>query len=64
LRITSNQNADDYLKNSGLTDRIVKPGALTAEKSTGKIQLKEKLENQGNISRADIAHTLVKFFRR
>jgi hypothetical protein len=64
LRITSKQNADDYPKNSGLIYRIVKPGALTAEKSTSKIQLKEKLENQGNISRADIAHTLVKVFRR
>jgi uncharacterized protein YbjT (DUF2867 family) len=53
------QNADDYLKNSGLIYSIVKPGALTNEKSTSKIQLKEKLENQGSISRADVAHTLV-----
>ena len=53
------KNADDYLKNSGLTYSIVKPGALTDEKSIGKIQLKEKLENQGSISRADVAKTLV-----
>jgi uncharacterized protein YbjT (DUF2867 family) len=53
------QNADDYLKNSGLIYSIVKPGALTDEKSTRKIQLKEKLESQGSISRADVAHTLV-----
>jgi uncharacterized protein YbjT (DUF2867 family) len=59
LRITSKQNADEYLKNSGLIYSIVKPGALTDEKSTSKIQLKEKLENQGSISRADVAHTLV-----
>jgi uncharacterized protein YbjT (DUF2867 family) len=53
------QNADDYLKNSGLLFSIVKPGALTDEKSTGEIQLKVKLENQGSISRADVAQTLV-----
>jgi uncharacterized protein YbjT (DUF2867 family) len=53
------QNSDNYLKNSGLIYSIVKPGALTNEKSTRKIQLKEKLENQGSISRADVAHTLV-----
>ena len=53
------KNADDYLKNSGLIYSIVKPGALTDEKSTGKIQLKEKLESQGSISRADVAQTLV-----
>jgi hypothetical protein len=32
---------------------------LTDEKSTGEIKLKEKLENQGSISRADVAQTLV-----
>ena len=53
------QNADDYLKNSGLVYSIVKPGALTNEKSIGKIELKEKLKNQGSISRADVAQTLV-----
>ena len=53
------QNADNYLKKSGLIYTIVKPGALTDEKSTGEIQLKKKLENQGSISRADVAQTLV-----
>jgi uncharacterized protein YbjT (DUF2867 family) len=53
------QNADDYLKNSGLIYSIVKPGALTNEKGTGKIELKEKLKKQGSISRADVAQTLV-----
>ncbi len=38
---------------------IVKPGALTNEKSTGKIKLNEKLKKQGSISRADVAQTLV-----
>jgi uncharacterized protein YbjT (DUF2867 family) len=53
------KNADEYLKNSGLIYSIVKPGALTNEKSTGKIELKEKLKKQGSISRADVAQTLV-----
>jgi putative NADH-flavin reductase len=32
---------------------------LTDEKSTGEIQLKEKLKNQGSISRADVAQTII-----
>ncbi len=57
------QNADDYLKNSGLTYSIVKPGALTDEKSSGKIQLKEKLKNQGSISREAVAQTLIEVLK-
>ncbi|MGM1055499.1 MAG: SDR family oxidoreductase [Bacteroidota bacterium] len=52
-------NADDYLRNSGLDYTIVRPGALTDEDGSGKIQLKEKLEKQGSISRANVAQTLV-----
>lgn len=57
--LKAKQNADNYLKDSGLSYSIVRPGALTDEGSTGKIQLKEKLEKQGSISRADVAKTLV-----
>jgi len=57
--LKAKQNADNYLKVSGLNYSIVRPGALTDEGSTGKIQLKEKLEKQGSISRADVAKTLV-----
>jgi uncharacterized protein YbjT (DUF2867 family) len=53
------QSADDYLKASGLNYTIVRPGSLTDKKGTGKIQLKEKIENHGDISRADVAQTLV-----
>ncbi|MFZ0490578.1 MAG: SDR family oxidoreductase [Salegentibacter sp.] len=52
-------NADDYLRDSGLDYTIVRPGALTDEEGTGKIQLEEKLEKQGSISREDVAQTLV-----
>lgn len=54
------QNADDYLIASGLDYTIVRPGSLTDTKGTGKIELKEKLESHGSISRADVAQTLVK----
>ncbi|MCJ7758271.1 MAG: SDR family oxidoreductase [Gillisia sp.] len=57
--LKAKQNADNYLKDSGLNYSIVRAGALTDEGSTGKIQLKEKLEKQGSISRADVAKTLV-----
>jgi uncharacterized protein YbjT (DUF2867 family) len=52
-------NADNYLRNSGLDFTIVRPGALTDEDGSGKIQLKEKLDKQESISRANVARTLV-----
>lgn len=52
-------NADEYLRKSGLEYTIVRPGALTNEEGSGKIKLKEKLEEQESISRANVARTLV-----
>jgi uncharacterized protein YbjT (DUF2867 family) len=57
--LIAKQNADDYLKASGLDYTIVRPGSLTDKEGTGKIQLNEKIENHGSISRADVAQTLV-----
>jgi len=57
--LEAKQNADIYLKCSGLDYSIVRPGALTDEGGTGKIQLNEKLCKQGSISRTDVAKTLV-----
>jgi uncharacterized protein YbjT (DUF2867 family) len=57
--LRAKQNADDYLKASGLNYSIVRPGALTDKGSAGQIELKEKLEKRGSISRADVAKTLV-----
>ncbi len=57
--LQAKQNADNYLKESGLEYSIVRPGSLTDDGATGKIQLKKKFENQGSISRADVAKTLV-----
>ncbi len=57
--LRAKQNADDYLRTSGMRYSIVRPGQLTDEEGTGKIQLDEKLETKGSISRADVAKTLV-----
>ncbi|WP_178984246.1 SDR family oxidoreductase [Winogradskyella helgolandensis] len=58
--LKAKQNADEHLKNSGLKYTIVRPGSLTNNEAKGKIELKEKLNKRGEISRADVAQTLVK----
>jgi len=57
--LRAKQNADNHLKASALNYSIVRPGGLTDDDGTGKIELKEKLEKRGSISRADVAKTLV-----
>ena len=57
--LKAKHNADEHLKSSGINYSIVRPGSLTNEGSTGKIQLQEKLNKRGEISRADVAKTLV-----
>jgi len=58
--LKAKHNADAYLKQSGLNYAIVRPGSLTNNKPTDHIELKEKLSKQGEISRADVAQTLVR----
>ncbi|WP_044398340.1 SDR family oxidoreductase [Lacinutrix sp. Hel_I_90] len=58
--LKAKQNADAYLKDSGLNYTIVRPGALNNEKATDKIALEIKLNTEGEISRADVAQTLVR----
>ena len=58
--LKAKQNADEHLKNSGLNYAIVRPGTLTNDNATNHIQLKEKLSQSGEISRADVARTLVR----
>jgi len=57
--LQAKHNADAYLMRSGLNHSIVRPGALTNENGSGKIKLDNKLNEQGEISRADVAKTLV-----
>ena len=57
--LKAKQNADEYLKSSDLIFAIVRPGSLTNDAGTGKIELKSKLGQQGTITRDDVAQPLV-----
>lgn len=58
--LIAKQKADLHLKDSGLQYTIVRPGALKNDAGVGMIQLKEKLNKRGDISREDVAQTLVR----
>lgn len=58
--LKAKQEADVFLKNSALNYAIVRPGALTNNKGKGKIELAKSLGKFGEISRDDVAETLVK----
>jgi uncharacterized protein YbjT (DUF2867 family) len=51
--------ADEQLRSSTLTHTIVRPGPLTNEPGTGQIKTGNNLDRDGDISRADVARTLV-----
>jgi hypothetical protein len=57
--LQAKQNADQYLDISGVNFSIVRPGSLTNDEGLGKIKLAHKLNEQGEISRWDVARTLV-----
>ncbi|TYB70032.1 SDR family oxidoreductase [Bizionia gelidisalsuginis] len=58
--LKAKQNADEHLKNSGLNYSIVRPGSLTNEKPSNEIELEAKLNKRGEISRDDVAQTIVR----
>ena len=49
--------ADERLQESGLDYTIIRPGSLTDEEETGRIEAEESLGRRGEISRADVART-------
>jgi uncharacterized protein YbjT (DUF2867 family) len=49
--------ADERLQGSGLDYTIIRPGRLTNEDSTGRIEASEALGRRGEISRDDVART-------
>ncbi len=53
--------ADEHLRNSGLKYTILMPGRLTSEEGTGKVNLKERIEDiKGKtITRDDVASVIV-----
>ena len=57
--LEAKKNADEYLKSSGLNYAIVRPGTLTNDAGTGKIELDIRLDHIGEISRDDVAKTIV-----
>jgi uncharacterized protein YbjT (DUF2867 family) len=58
--LKAKHNADEHLKSSGLNYTIVRPGALTNNNGTGRIKLDKSLNAEGEISRSDVAETLVR----
>ncbi len=50
--------ADERLQSSGLDYTIVRPGSLTNEEGTGRIEAAEHLGRRGEIPREDVARTL------
>jgi nucleoside-diphosphate-sugar epimerase len=49
--------ADERLQNSGLNYTIIRPGGLTEEEGTGRIDAAESLGRRGEIPRDDVAAT-------
>lgn len=58
--LKAKHNADEYLKDSGLNYTVVRPGSLNNDAGSGKIRLQSRFEEQGEISRDDVAQTLVR----
>ncbi|HET7414220.1 MAG TPA: SDR family oxidoreductase [Arthrobacter sp.] len=56
--VEAKRDADDELKTTSLDWTILRPGGLTDEAGSGKIQLAEKLE-RGQIPREDVAATII-----
>ena len=50
--------ADERLKDSGLDYTIVRPGSLTDEDGTGRVEAAERLGRRGEIPREDVARIL------
>jgi uncharacterized protein YbjT (DUF2867 family) len=49
--------ADERLRDSGLDYTIIRPGSLTDDEGTGKIEAAEHLGRRGEITREDVART-------
>ncbi|GGG46533.1 SDR family oxidoreductase [Bizionia arctica] len=58
--LKAKQDADAFLKASNLNYTIVRPGALTDKPGAGSIELAKSVSKQGEISRDDVAQTLIR----
>lgn len=52
------READDELEAAGLEHTIVRPGSLTDEPGTGKVELAPELDRSGEVAREDVAAVL------
>lgn len=52
--------ADAYLRGTSLDYTIIRPGGLTDDKGTGKVEIAEQLKEFGTIPREDVAKVLVR----
>lgn len=52
--------ADEHLRDSALEHVIVRPGRLTEEPGTGRIEVARELGRSGTVSRDDVAEVLVR----
>lgn len=57
--LQAKRNADEHLKNSGLNYTIVRPGQLTNDEGTGKVQVSSRQAEFGKIPRQDVARVLL-----
>ncbi|PRY89048.1 SDR family oxidoreductase [Mongoliibacter ruber] len=57
--LKAKHNADEYLKASGVHYTIVRPGALIDKSGSNKIEAAKHLNKKGEISRENVALTLV-----
>ncbi|WP_299780898.1 SDR family oxidoreductase [uncultured Formosa sp.] len=61
--LKAKHNADEFLKKSTLNYTIVRPGTLNNNAGQGTIELAEKLSKRGEITRDDVAQTLIQALR-
>ncbi|WP_127844659.1 SDR family oxidoreductase [Psychroflexus aestuariivivens] len=59
LYLRAKKAADDFLRESQMPYTIVQPGALTDDKGADKVEIAQKLNKSGKISREDVAYALV-----
>ena len=57
--LNAKAEADEYLLNSDLTYTVVRPGPLTNDSGTSRIETGADLDQDGEIPRVDVAQTLV-----
>jgi len=57
--LQAKRNADEHLKSSGLNYTIVRPGRLTNDDGSGKVEVSTRLETFGEIPRQDVARVLL-----